>query len=421
MSVSSAGVDPQHRNDIARQIGLLKQGEHLCSVYAEREEMLAQVVPYVRTGLLNGERCIYVADENGQESIITALTEGGVDAELEMERNRLVFWSRDEYRQSGEFDLNKMLDFVNRNLDRALAEGHEGLRLAVEMTWTINNGVNDDELVAWEDLINKISFSGSKVSFLCQYNSRLLSPDLVKKAVYVHPMVVLGQVVCPNLYYRPAAAALIAQDHGDLAWLLAKLGSQSVGPDRASVEVPTLKQVYDVITTALTQLPVGLYMCESPTGLIQYYNPRAAEIWGRTPNCGDSNERCCTALTLITPDGTELSHDQCPMAQAIRHGVIVSDRELIIERSSTPIRNSNGRVVGALALMQDITERKHAETAMAGLIKNLEQSRTELQDKIEDLEKFEEVVVGRELKMIEQEKEIEQLKKELAAYQNKRV
>jgi PAS domain S-box-containing protein len=244
-------------------------------------------------------------------------------------------------------------------------------------------------------------------------------------------MVVLGQVVCPNLYYRPAAAALIAQDHGDLAWLLAKLGSQSVEPDRASVEVPTLKQVYDVITTALTQLPVGLYMCESPTGLIQYYNPRAAEIWGRTPNCGDSNERCCTALTLITPDGTELSHDQCPMAQAIRHGVIVSDRELIIERSdrsrrtvlvsSTPIRNSNGRVVGALALMQDITERKHAETAMAGLIKNLEQSRTELQDKIEDLEKFEEVVVGRELKMIEQEKEIEQLKKELAAYQNKRV
>ncbi len=134
MSVSSAGVDPQHRNDIARQIGLLKQGEHLCSVYAEREEMLAQVVPYVRTGLLNGERCIYVADENGQESIITALTEGGVDAELEMERNRLVFWSRDDYRQSGEFDLNKMLDFVNRNLDRALADGHEGLRFAVEMS-----------------------------------------------------------------------------------------------------------------------------------------------------------------------------------------------------------------------------------------------------------------------------------------------
>jgi len=37
-----------------------------------------------------------------------------------------------------------------------------------------------------------------------------------------------------------------------------------------------------------------------------------------------------------------------------------------------------------------------------------------LQEKILDLEKFEEVVVGRELKMIALEKEIENLKRELA-------
>jgi hypothetical protein len=34
------------------------------------------------------------------------------------------------------------------------------------------------------------------------------------------------------------------------------------------------------------------------------------------------------------------------------------------------------------------------------VVRDLEQSKTELQDKILDLEKFEEVVVGRELKMI---------------------
>jgi hypothetical protein len=43
-------------------------------------------------------------------------------------------------------------------------------------------------------------------------------------------------------------------------------------------------------------------------------------------------------------------------------------------------------------------------------VHDLERSKAELQEKILDLEKFEEVVVGRELKMIALEKELEQLR-----------
>ena len=46
------------------------------------------------------------------------------------------------------------------------------------------------------------------------------------------------------------------------------------------------------------------------------------------------------------------------------------------------------------------------------VVQDLEQSKTELQEKILDLEKFEEVVVGRELKMIALEKELENLERE---------
>jgi hypothetical protein len=47
------------------------------------------------------------------------------------------------------------------------------------------------------------------------------------------------------------------------------------------------------------------------------------------------------------------------------------------------------------------------------VVRDLEQSKAELVEKILDLEKFEEVVVGRELKMIALEKELEGLRAEV--------
>jgi hypothetical protein len=46
------------------------------------------------------------------------------------------------------------------------------------------------------------------------------------------------------------------------------------------------------------------------------------------------------------------------------------------------------------------------------VVRDLERSKSELQEKILDLEKFEEVVVGRELKMIALEKDLETLQQE---------
>ncbi len=207
----------------ADQIALLQQGEHLCSVYAETGEMLTQVVPYVKAGLLNGERCIYVTDEHSKDTLIGALRMWRVDVQREMDSGRLVFWTRHNYRQPGIFDLNTMVSFIRRTLHEAVAEGHKGVRLAVEMSWTIDNGISDDDLVRWEDFINSISYPGSQVSFICQYNQRLLSPTLITKALHVHPVVVLGHDICPNLYCRPATEVLLDQDNSSLDSLLTKI------------------------------------------------------------------------------------------------------------------------------------------------------------------------------------------------------
>ena len=63
--------------------------------------------------------------------------------------------------------------------------------------------------------------------------------------------------------------------------------------------------------------------------------------------------------------------------------------------------------------LQRVTRLRNLKPAgLLERVRDLQQSKAELQEKILDLEKFEEVVVGRELKMIALEKEIEQLKHE---------
>src|SRR2546422_521383 len=72
--------------------------------------------------------------------------------------------------------------------------------------------------------------------------------------------------------------------------------------------------------------------------------------------------------------------------------------------NASALRDPDGKVIGAIGILRDMRE-------YAQVVRDLEKSKTELQEKILDLEKFEEVVVGRELKMIALEKELENLQK----------
>jgi PAS domain S-box-containing protein len=73
--------------------------------------------------------------------------------------------------------------------------------------------------------------------------------------------------------------------------------------------------------------------------------------------------------------------------------------------NASALRDPYGDVIGAIGILRDMRSYEK-------VVRDLEASQVELQDKILDLEKFEEVVVGRELKMIALEREIEALRRE---------
>jgi PAS domain S-box-containing protein len=67
--------------------------------------------------------------------------------------------------------------------------------------------------------------------------------------------------------------------------------------------------------------------------------------------------------------------------------------------NATAWRDADGRMIGAIGILRDMR-------AFEQVVQDLERSKNELQEKINELEKFEEAVVGRELKMIQLEREL---------------
>jgi signal transduction histidine kinase len=117
--------------------------------------------------------------------------------------------------------------------------------------------------------------------------------------------------------------------------------------------------------------PVAVYSCDV-SGVIQDFNRRAVELWGRAPAQGDTDERFCGSFKMFRADGTFMPHERCPMAEVLSGAIpFLHDGEVHIERSDgsrvvvivsiRPLKDKHGDIAGAINCFYDITERKAAE------------------------------------------------------------
>src|SRR5262245_36001407 len=125
-------------------------------------------------------------------------------------------------------------------------------------------------------------------------------------------------------------------------------------------------------------LPAAVYTTDT-AGRITYYNDAAVALWGYRPPLGTSE--WCGSWKLFWPDGTPLPHDQCPMALALKENRAVRGMEAAAERPDgtrvpfipypTPLHDEAGKLIGAVNMLVDITDRKQAEERQALLVREL--------------------------------------------------
>lgn len=112
-------------------------------------------------------------------------------------------------------------------------------------------------------------------------------------------------------------------------------------------------------------LPAAVYTTDAD-GRITHYNQAASDLWGCHPTIG--SDQWCGSWRLYWPDGSPMSHDESPMAVALRENRSVTGLEAITERPDgsrvpfmafpTPLHDQAGVLVGAVNMLVDISDRK---------------------------------------------------------------
>src|SRR6476619_4803877 len=122
------------------------------------------------------------------------------------------------------------------------------------------------------------------------------------------------------------------------------------------------------LDSLIQALPAAIYTTDA-AGRITFYNEAAAELWGCRPEIGQSE--FCGSWKLYWPDGRPMPHGQCPMALALKEQREVRGMEAVAERPDgtlvhfvpypTPLYDVSGTLIGAVNMLVDITDRKHAD------------------------------------------------------------
>jgi PAS domain S-box-containing protein len=128
----------------------------------------------------------------------------------------------------------------------------------------------------------------------------------------------------------------------------------------------------------LEGLPAAVYTTDAE-GTLTYFNRASVEMCGHTPVVG--RDKWCVSWRLRAADGTPLAHDECPMAIALKENRPIRGVEAMVERPDgtlvpmlphpTPIRNRDGKLIGAVNMLVDISDRKQGENRQMMLLREL--------------------------------------------------
>ena len=354
-SCNSKKITMKNRNELLNKLSF-QPGDHLCCLYETDEQHKALLTPFLRQGIERGEKVRYIVDNRTEKTILGYLLEDGFEVGPHLQSGQLGILRFDEtYVRRGTFDPDEMINLLEAETIKALAEGYNALRVTGEMTWTLRGLPGSERLIEYEAKLNHF-FDNNRCLAICQYDVRLFSPELLLGVLTTHPVAAIGTELYKNFYYISPADFVRGDSKARLDHWVSNLREHK----RAEYEA---KLAYEECMQILTTATDGIGLIDADFNILRI-NATFSNL------VGISEDEAVGKKCFEIFGGPLCQTPDCSLARILSGDRIV-EYEVERERNdgtrvpcitrASPIQGPGGELVGIIAYLKDITERKLME------------------------------------------------------------
>lgn len=171
---------------------------HICAFFDSRSQEYDTLLPYFRDGIDAGEQVVNVLDRERLSEHGDRLRTVGIEPG---EANMSISASEDTYLEHGQFDMERMVNFVRNHLATAYAHGQR-VRTAGWMDWLHREAPGTERMLEYEARMNLL-VPDFDCTFMCIYDLSKLDGQAVVDIMATHPYVIMRGKVRQNAFYVP--------------------------------------------------------------------------------------------------------------------------------------------------------------------------------------------------------------------------
>ncbi len=176
----------------------LDHGDHVCGFYYGPEERDAMLLPFLREGLRNGDKCVAVVDSTRPDELMLRI-EG---TQAAVASGQLELHDADEtYLRTGSFDPDLTIDFWESRA-KQLVDEHEFdfIRLLGELSWLDRTDTPRAAIVRYESWADQF-VSRYPMTILCLYDLSRMGSSVMVDLLRTHPKLLMGGLLLENPHH----------------------------------------------------------------------------------------------------------------------------------------------------------------------------------------------------------------------------
>ena len=354
-----------------RTVDDLRTGDNACFIYTCEEEYRSVLASFVSAGLEQRQRVLYVHDFRSPENVNAMLRDAGVDVDRAESREQLILLpAKQMYSRGAGYSFERVLDQLHAMTAMALADGWSALRVTSEMTWVLRQTQGIERLLAQEGRMGGF-YRESAALGLSQFDRTKFPAEALLDVLLAHPVAVLGTEAVHNFYYTPQVEVSGGwRSEATLAKWLSNLKERKRAAENLRDALQLHREVLENVGSGIVVMDREGHVVQCNPFVERFLGVYGLDVQGRR-------------LAEFFP---EMGSDSFEHALArVLEGEVVLSPDMNVDRAGTvkplwaiatlaPYRNPDGRIIGAIAAISDITSRKEMESALRSSEEQLRQT-----------------------------------------------